>query len=180
MRVIGGTAGGLHLKCLEGSNTRPTADRAKESLFNILSPYLDGSSVLDLFAGTGALGIEALSRGAKDCVFVDSSGDAAKIIKQNLDHTRLTEKAKLTVADADAVLKSISQKFDLIFLDPPYSQGLLPHILELISDSGLLKHGGRVIAESDIKNKPPEKVGGLVKTREKKYGITIISFYQEG
>ena len=122
MRVISGKARGVNLKTPTGMATRPTADRVKEAVFSIIQFDLPGASVLDLFGGTGQLGIEALSRGAKDAVFVDERDDACKLIKENLRRTKLEQQGQVIRSDYNAFLKSTSRKFDIIFLDPPYAE----------------------------------------------------------
>ena len=119
MRVITGTARGRRLKELEGMETRPTTDRVKEGMFNVLQFDIEGRRVLDLFAGTGQLGIECLSRGAKSAVFVDRRADAVKLIRENLKVTELTDRARVVSGDSMEYLKQLREQFDLIFLDPP-------------------------------------------------------------
>ena len=125
MRVISGTARGRRLKELEGMETRPTTDRVKEGMFNVLQFDIEGRRVLDLFAGTGQLGIECLSRGAKEAVFVDRRTDAVRLIRENLKVTDLADRAKVVSGDSVAYLKSLQEQFDIILLDPPYAAGLL-------------------------------------------------------
>ena len=144
MRVISGSARGLKLKAPEGLSTRPTADRIKESLFNIISPYLYDCSFLDLFSGSGAIGIEALSRGAKDATFVDYDKNSIDIINQNIYSAKMTQKAtvyNLNVLDALDTLNINNKSFDIIFLDPPYDKGLLLPALKKIENTNLLKKG---------------------------------------
>ena len=124
MRVITGSARGRILKELQGMETRPTTGKVKESIFSIIQFDIEGRRVLDLFAGTGQLGIEALSRGARQCVFIDQRADAVKLIRENVEVCGLTDRAVIRSGDAMAYLKS-GEKFDIIFLDPPYASGLL-------------------------------------------------------
>ena len=125
MRVITGSARGRRLKELEGMETRPTTDRVKEGLFNVLQFDIEGRRVLDLFAGTGQLGIECLSRGAASAVFVDKRPDAVKLIRENLKLCDLTDRARVVAGDSMEFLKSVREKFDLVLLDPPYQAELL-------------------------------------------------------
>lgn len=147
MRVITGSARGRRLKELEGLETRPTTDRVKEGLFSVIQFEIEGRRVLDLFAGTGQLGIEALSRGADSAVFVDRRADAVKLIRENLDSTGLADRAQVTAADSLEYLKTRRDSFDLIFLDPPYEAGLLEPALEAIRTFDILTVHGIIVAE---------------------------------
>lgn len=150
MRVIAGTAKRLMLKTLEGMDTRPTTDRVKETLFNILAPDLYDCCFLDLFAGSGGIGIEALSRGAKEAVFVEKNPKAAACIRENLMHTRLQERGAVMQMDVSCSLKSLEgkRKFDIIFMDPPYEKGLERQTLALLRGLHLLSEEGVVIIEA--------------------------------
>ena len=149
MRVITGSARGRRLKELEGLETRPTTGKVKEALFSVIQFDIEGRRVLDLFAGTGQLGIEALSRGAKQCVFIDQRNDAVKLIRENLQVCGLTDSAVVRSGDAMAYLKS-GEKFDLIFLDPPYASGLLVKALEDIAAFDICREHGIIVAESAV------------------------------
>ncbi len=180
MRVISGSARGLKLKSPEGLNTRPTADRIKESLFNIISPYIYDCSFLDLFSGSGSIGIEALSRGAKDATFVDFNKDSINIIKQNISLSRLEQKStvyNLDVSNAINTLSKNNQKFDIIFLDPPYNKGLLLPTLKKIEQLDLLKDDGFIICEQHI-NEPEIILDKLYTYRTKEYKITKMVFLE--
>lgn len=152
MRVIAGKCRSLPLKTLEGRQTRPTTDRIKETLFNMLQPYIPGSRFLDLFAGSGAIGIEALSRGAGFCCFVEQNRRAAACIRENLEFTGLAETARLLVTDARTVPSQLSQEepFDLVFLDPPYDQGLERQVLEQIRNSGCISPETLFVVEASL------------------------------
>ena len=178
MRVITGTARGHKLVAPEGLDTRPTTDRIKETLFNILSPSIWDCSFLDLFSGSGAIGIEALSRGAKEAVFVEQAPKALEAIGQNLSQTKLTERAevkKMDVLAALALLGSQGRQFDLIFLDPPYQKGLYGPVLEAIVREKVLKEDGMIIAEHLSKETMPP-IAGLTVSRVKNYGATAMTF----
>jgi 16S rRNA (guanine966-N2)-methyltransferase len=139
MRIISGTAKGTKLNTLEGLETRPTLDRVKESLFSIIQLKIPDSNVLDLFAGSGALGIEALSRGASKAVFCDSNYSAIKIVNQNLEKTKLLNKAKVLNTNYNSALESLSnEKFDIVFLDPPYKTNFVEKSIEKILKLDLL------------------------------------------
>ncbi len=150
MRVISGTAKRHNLKTVDGLDTRPTTDRIKETLFNIMPIEYD-MNFLDLFSGSGAIGIEALSRGASSAVFVDKSLECTKIIKENLEHTKLTQNAIIYTMEIDKAIEKVmseDRKFDIIFMDPPYDKGLINLTLKKILECGILKQNGYVVIES--------------------------------
>lgn len=176
MRVITGSARGRRLKELTGMETRPTTDRVKEGLFSALQFDIEGRRVLDLFAGTGQLGIEALSRGAASAVFVDRRGDAVSLIRENLALTGLQDRARVVSGDALAFLDACREKFDLIFLDPPYEAGLLEPALARIGASDLLSPWGSAAAEHPAGRALPalEPPYGIYRTyRYGKIGLTV-------
>jgi len=180
VRVIAGLAKGHNLVTPEGINTRPTTDKVKGSLFSMLMGSIAGANVLDLFAGSGALGIEALSRGAEKCVFVDMSDDAVKCVKANLEHTKLSEAAEIRKSDGISFLKGCNEKFDLVFLDPPYHKGLAEEALMLISEKNILKKGGFVSVETDDGELDKAELGTLKCVKNKKYGRISLKIYQNG
>lgn len=167
MRVISGTARGLKLYSLEGINTRPTLDRVKESIFNMLFDECTDAYVLDLFAGSGAMGIEALSRYAKKCTFVDCNKDAVDIIKKNIFKASFEEKSEIFLKDYKSFLSVCNQKYDLIFLDPPYAEGFTEDVLESIGH--IMNEGCIIIVESD-KNCKPHISDKYKIIKEKNYG----------
>ena len=146
MRVITGKAGGRRLLEPADYNVRPTTDKVKESIFNIIQFDIEGRKILDLFAGTGQLGIECLSRGATSAVFVDRRPDAVKLIKENLKVTSLTDKGRVVSGDSVEFLKSIREKFDIIFLDPPYEAGVLEPVIAHIAKFDILSPHGIIVA----------------------------------
>lgn len=150
MRVITGSARGRRLKELEGMETRPTTDRVKEGMFSALQFDIEGRRILDLFAGTGQLGIECLSRGAASAVFVDRRADAVKLIRENLKITDLTDRARIVSADSLEYLKGLREKFDIILLDPPYEAGLLEPAIEMIAKFDILASHGIIVAEHPV------------------------------
>lgn len=181
MRVIGGNARGRRLKVAKGQRVRPTAARVKESLFNILPHDLAGMKVLDLFAGTGNLTIEALSRGATEALLVDSSPRSEKTMRENLRKLDLTERTRvwiMPVARALRALAARSETFDVIFLDPPYERGLLEPALKIIAGGALLRASGVVIAEHSTRERPERSYGRLALTDQRSYGDTLLSFYR--
>lgn len=150
MRVIAGSAKRMPLKSLGGMETRPTTDRIKETLFNMIDPWIAGCRFLDLFAGSGSIGIEALSRGAKEAVFIEKNPKAMEIIQENLEFTRLKERAVTIQTDVLAGLQRLEEKFDYIFIDPPYHKLLEAAVLREIMARELLEHDGLVIVEAAL------------------------------
>ena len=176
MRVITGTARGRRLKELQGMETRPTTDKVKESLFSIIQFDIEGRRVLDLFAGTGQLGIEALSRGAAEAVFVDRRPDAVRLVQENLALCGFTDRARVKSGDALAYLKS-GEKFDLIFLDPPYAADLLEQALTGIASCDFCREHGIIVAESAADKVLPELPAPYRLYREYRYGKIRLSVY---
>jgi len=177
MRIIAGRAGGLKLKSLKGRDVRPTLDRVKESMFNIIAFDLPGAEVLDLFSGFGSLGIEALSRGAAKSDFVEINKAHLKVIEQNLKKAKLFDLAKLYNQDVYLYLKNCSQKYDIIFMDPPYQKDMSAEAIELIIENDLLKTNGLIISErSESEN--VEEYEELKIIKNKKYGNSLIIIYQ--
>ena len=180
MRVITGSARGCRLKELEGMETRPTTDRVKEGLFNIIQFDIEGRKVLDLFAGTGQLGIECLSRGAASAVFVDRRADAVKLIRENLKATRLSDKARVVSGDSMEFLKSLRESFDLIFLDPPYEAGLLEPAIAHIAKFDILAPHGIIVAEHPVGMALPALADPYRLHRTYRYGKIALSLYRRG
>ena len=180
MRVIAGLSKGHNLKTPQGLNTRPTTDKVKGSLFSMLTGNIAGKKVLDLFAGSGALGIEALSRGAEKCVFVDNAPEALACIKDNLNHTKLSDKAETIKSDSVLYLKRCCEQFDIIFLDPPYHMGLITDAVELICEKNLLKKGGFLSIETDAGELDGTRFDTLTCIKNKKYGRISLKIYQNG
>jgi len=177
MRIIAGRAGGLKLKSLKGRDVRPTLDRVKESMFNIIAFDLPGAEVLDLFSGFGSLGIEALSRGAAKSAFVEINKAHLKVIEQNLKKAKLFDLAKLYNQDVYLYLKNCSQKYDIIFMDPPYQKDMSAEAIELIIENDLLKAKGLIISERSESEKV-EEYEELKIIKNKKYGNSLIVIYQ--
>ena len=177
MRVITGTARGRRLNELKGKETRPTTDRVKEGIFNIIQFDIEGRRVLDLFGGTGQLGIECLSRGAAHATFVDARTDAVKLIRENLALTALTNRATVLTADYATVLSGAVEKYDLVFLDPPYETKLLERSLELISQFDILRKHGIIICESPQEKSLPDLSAPYGKYREYRYGKIKVTVY---
>ncbi len=172
MRVIAGSAKRLQLKTLDGMETRPTTDRIKETLFNMIAPSIFGSMFLDLFSGSGGIGIEALSRGAKEAVFVEKNPKAMACVKDNLRFTKLSDRAVTLTRDVMTALYQLEGEkiFDFIFMDPPYNQGLERQVLEYLSGSELVYEDTVIIAEASLETDFSylEDLGFLL-LREKNY-----------
>ena len=176
MRVITGTARGRRLKEPQGMDIRPTTDKVKESMFSILQFDIEGRRVLDLFGGTGQLGIEALSRGASEVVFVDKSAAALKLIRENLELCGLSDRARVRNGDSLAYLRS-GEKFDLVFLDPPYGAGMLEKALEAIAKIDIMTENGIIVCESAAESALPELAAPYAKGRDYRYGKIKITLY---
>ena len=179
MRVITGKARGVALKTPDGILTRPTADRVKEALFSIIQFDIPGAKVLDLFGGTGQLGIEALSRDAASAVFVDEQEDACKLIKENLKRTKLEKNAKVVRSDYLAFLNSCREKFDIIFLDPPYAEIFLENSLKRITEIDILQSGGIIVCERPLGKELFCDLPGYSRSKDYKYGKTLLTLYRK-
>ncbi len=175
MRVIAGDARGRKLKSGKGLKARPTSDRVKEALFNIISEYVIDADFLDLFAGFGGIGIEALSRSAKQVVFVEQDSKHVQIIKENINLVNFEDKAKVIRGDVLKILAAIDQNFDIIYLDPPYQAGLYEGVLSLILEQDLIKKNGIIICEHDT-NLPPQIPDSLEVLKCKSYGSISLTF----
>ncbi|MCL7454211.1 MAG: 16S rRNA (guanine(966)-N(2))-methyltransferase RsmD [Anaerolineae bacterium] len=179
MRVIAGSAKGIQLQPVPGSGTRPISDRVKESVFNILGAWIVDAHVLDLFAGTGSVGIEALSRGAAGVTFVERYARAASVIRDNLRRTRLEAGARIVQADVFSYLAGEPEPFDLVYIAPPQYQGLWrATLLALEANPGWLRPDGLAIVQIFPKELEPVPLTHLVLTDERKYGSTLLCFYE--
>ena len=179
MRVITGKARGVVLKTPEGMQTRPTTDRVKEALFSIIHFDIPGCRVLDLFGGTGQLGIEALSRGAKSAVFVDASDAACKLIRDNLKRTKLENDAKVVRSDYMEYLRRCRETFDVIFLDPPYAEVFLENSLNCITEIDILQTNGIIVTERPLEKELSWDIPGYTRSKDYKYGNTLITLYRK-
>jgi 16S rRNA (guanine(966)-N(2))-methyltransferase RsmD len=180
MRVIGGNARGRRLKVPRGKTLRPTAARVKEALFNILPHDLSGSKVLDLFAGTGNLTIEALSRGATEAILVDSSAESGKAIRENLHRLDLADRTKVWITPVARALRLLARRgetFDMIFLDPPYEHKWIGTTLKIIGDGRLLRETGVLVAEHSIREPVEPRYDSLALRDQRRYGSTLLSFF---
>lgn len=181
MRIIAGQYGGRKLKAVPGMKTRPTTDKVKESMFNIIGPYFDGGNVLDLFAGSGALSIEAVSRGASQAYLIDRQYQAIKTIKENIQITKEPQKFNVLKMDATKALLKLTTmgvQFDYVFLDPPYAQQKIIENLSKLEELNLLTDGAFIICETDQNAQLPETIDHFEMLKKAIYGITIVTIYQ--
>ncbi len=176
MRVITGIARGRTLETLPTDDVRPTYDRVKEAMFSIIQFEIEGRRVLDLFAGSGQLGIEALSRGAESATFIDNSKKSIDVVRRNLATVKLNDKATVIQADAVSFAANAAGRYDIAFLDPPYDSGLLEKVLPNVAQK--MAEGGVILCETDLKETLPEAVGDFNLYRTYKYGKTKITVYR--
>lgn len=183
MRIISGSAKSIRLKTIKGSNIRPTTDRVKESLFNIIQNDIEDALVLDLFAGSGALGIEALSRGARLSIFIDNDKEAIDIIKKNLLLAKLEIKAKVYRNDVENAIKKLSDrkfKFNLILMDPPYDKNYIIPTLKKLINNDIINNNAIIVIEHSVREIINEKeINGLVIYKKQKYGEIMITFLRK-
>ena len=179
MRIITGKARGVQLKTPEGLQTRPTADRVKEAMFSIIHFDVPSARVLDLFGGSGQLGIEAISRGAEFAVFVDESDAACKLIKENLRRAKMESQARVVRSDYMAYLNTCREKFDIILLDPPYAEVFLENSLKKISEIDILQSGGIIVAERPLGKDIPLDFPGFSRSKDYKYGKSLLTLYKK-
>ena len=179
MRIISGTRRGQKLIEFDGESIRPTTDRVKESIFNLIQGYIYDSKVLDLFGGSGALSFESLSRGAESAVIVDMDSKSIKVIKENSERLRFSENVSIINKSAEDYLESAKEKFDIVFLDPPYNKGFIKPIIERILEKNILEEDGIIVLESDHVDEHGE-MDGLLMIKQKKYGRTFVTIYQRG
>ena len=180
MRVISGTARGIKLKTISEQTTRPTVDRVKENMFNIIQNGIYNSIVVDIFSGSGSLCIECLSRGAKKAYFIEKNPKCIPYIEENLYKTKLYEKATILNEDYEFFLKKAHRdnlKFDIIFLDPPHKKGMGQKSLQIIENNQLLSENGIIVVEHHPDEDYKDSIGYLIKYKYKKYGNTALSFY---
>lgn len=181
MRIVSGDFGGRRLSAVPGMATRPTTDKVKEALFNIIGPYFNGGTSLDLYGGSGGLSIEGVSRGIDHAVLVDRAYPAIKTIKSNIDITKHPEKftvLKMDSRKALTVLNKQGKKFDLIYLDPPYAKQQIIKDMTQMVKLELLNDGALVVAETNQEANLPEKIDSFEFIKRQSYGITVLSFYR--
>ncbi len=178
VRIIAGEFRGRNINCSEGTAVRPTSSMARAAIFNVLQQLGPWRRVLDLYAGSGALGLEALSRGAESIVLVERGADPAGVIKANLVSLQVTDRAKLYAVDALEYLKNCGERFHLILADPPYPDRCLPDILQAVEHGQTLEKPGTLVIQHSIKENSPEIFGLLKRWKTKAYGRTQVSFYR--
>lgn len=177
MRIIAGDFKGRRLFTPKDSKIRPTTDKVKESIFNMIAACLEDAVVIDLFSGTGNLGLEALSRGASRCYFGDKSRESMELIRQNIAYCRQEDRAVTILGDYEYILRKIPETADIIFLDPPYKKGLISNCTELIAELSLLSENGIIVAEHGTKEPLEDQMANLIKLKEKTYGTITVSVY---
>ncbi|AZN40813.1 16S rRNA (guanine(966)-N(2))-methyltransferase RsmD [Paenibacillus albus] len=181
MRVIAGSAKGRSLKAVPGKNTRPTTDKVKEAIFSMIGPFFDGGLVLDLFAGTGGLGIESLSRGMDRGVFVDLDGGSIEVIKHNVQAARVAENAEIYRTEALRAVKALAKRglqFELVFLDPPYRMKEMDALIVELAERGLLAPRAKIVVEHDAEHAYPESIEGFIQLKHSQYGDTAVTVYR--
>lgn len=181
MRVIAGDLKGRALTAVPGKGTRPTTDKVKESIFNMIGPYFSGGVALDLYAGTGGLGIEGLSRGLDRVIFVDADAKAVSVVKGNLEKLGVGNRAEVYRNDSARALKALAKRdvrFDVVFLDPPYAQQKIAAEMAILQDAGLLADGCWIVAEHDAEVKLPDQIAGCMVQKTATYGDTTVSIYR--
>ena len=179
MRVIAGSARGIPLKTPDGMQTRPTADRVKEAMFSIIHFDIPGAKVLDLFGGTGQLGIEALSRGASAATFVDQSESACRLIRENLRRTKFENTGNVVRGDYMEYLSRCREQYDIILLDPPYAEVFLENALKRITEIDILRSGGIIVAERPLGKELPWEFEGYTRSKDYKYGQILLTLYRK-
>lgn len=177
LRIIAGDLKGRKLTSPKDDKVRPTSDKVKEAIFSMIADTYYDEVVIDLFAGTGNLGLEAISRGAKRCYFGDKSRESLSLIKENITYCKVEDQSIIIAGDYEMVLKRISEKAQIIFLDPPYKDGLMIGCMNLIDQLDLLEEDGLIVAEHSIKEVLPEQIGRFEKIKEKRYGKIGVSIY---
>lgn len=180
VRVVSGICKGRPLKAVPGNTTRPTTDKVKEALFNMIGPYFEGGIGLDLFAGSGGLGLEALSRGLEKVIFIDRESKAIQVIQENIKACKFEDLTEVYRNDADRALKALIKRgisFDYIFLDPPYKKQQLVSLMEKMDEQGVVKIDGIVVCEHSFDVELPKSVGQFTQIKHEKYGMIAVSIY---
>ena len=179
MRIIAGDFKGRKLLAPKDGRIRPTTDRVKESIFSMIAPYLEDAVVIDLFSGTGNLGLEALSRGASRCWFGDKSRESMDLTRRNIALCKQEDRARTVLGDYKHVLENITEKADLIFLDPPYEQDLIQECFRLITELDLMNDGGIIVVEHSADKPLEDRLFGYAKIKERTYGTITVNIYSK-
>lgn len=180
MRIVSGKCKGRPLKAVPGNTTRPTTDKVKEALFNMIGPYFDGGIGLDLFAGSGGLGLEALSRGLEKVIFIDREPKAIQVINENIKACKFEDQTEIYRNDAERALKALIKReitFDYIFLDPPYKKQQLVSLMEKMDQQDLIKKNGIIVCEHSFDVELPHSIGRLTQMKHEKYGMIAVTIY---
>lgn len=178
MRIITGTLKGRKLYSPNDNKIRPTSDKVKESIFNMVAEYMEDAVVVDLFCGTGNMGLEAISRGAKRAYFIDKARESILLTKKNIAYCQVENKATLISSDYERGLTAIKEKADVIFLDPPYKAGFLESCLLKIAKLTMLSQDGLIVCEHGSEEKLPDRIDSMIKLKEKRYGKSIVDIYK--
>ena len=179
MRIIAGEAGGRKLRAPEDDRIRPTSDKVREAIFNMLQMYIDDAVVDDIFCGTGGLGLEALSRGAAKCYFFDNSRKSMALTEENIAICKMEDRAVTNVCDFRKAVAMLDEPVDIVFLDPPYETGMLQKCIGLLAEQEKVKDGGLIVAEHPKTEDLPDGYFGFTKMREKKYGMIMVTIYSK-
>ena len=179
MRIIAGEAGGRRLKAPEDDRIRPTSDKVREAIFNMLQMYVQDAVVADVFCGTGGLGLEALSRGAAKCFFFDNSRKSMALTEENIRTCRMEDRSVTNICDFRKAVSLLDEPVDIAFLDPPYETGMLQECIELLAQQDKVKDGGLIVAEHPRTEQFPDEYHGFTKMREKKYGMIMVTIYSK-
>lgn len=180
MRVVAGNYGGRNLKTLDGKTTRPTGDKVRAAIFSMIGPFFDGGLVLDLYAGSGGLAVEAVSRGMDKAILVERDFRAQAIVLDNIKMTKETDKFVLLKMDAHRALQKLTERFDLVFLDPPYAKESIAEDIEMLEDLDLLSDRAIIVCETDMSVNLPDEIAGFEIMKEKLYGISKVTIYERG
>ena len=178
MRIIAGELKGRRLVAPSDNRVRPTTDKVKEAIFSMIARYIPDSIVVDLFAGTGNLGLEAISRGAERVYFVDKDKASIAMVRENVKHCKAEEKSVILWSDFKSAFKKINEKADVIFLDPPYDAGYMEDCFSIIAESKILANDGIIVAEHSSKEMLAEKLSGMTLSKSKRYGRISVSIYE--
>ncbi len=182
MRIVAGEFSSRKIETLAGNDTRPTLDKVREAVFSSLGTYFDGGVFLDLYAGSGAVGLEALSRGMEFCVFCEKNREAVNIIRKNIESLKVSERCKVYPVSASKLLhllKDTEIRFDLVYLDPPYKKQENEKMILFMSENSMLNEGARIVVESLKEDTYPAKIGDMIQYKNSIYGITRITYYRK-
>lgn len=179
MRIIAGELKGRRLTSPSDYRVRPTTDKVKEAIFSMISPYIQDSIIFDMFAGTGNLGLEAISRGAKRAYFIDRDRTSIGLVRQNVLYCKVEDRAVIMMADYASAIGKLSEQADVIFLDPPYDAGYMVNCIEMISENDLLVDDGVIVAEHSSAETLPEEIGEMMLIKTKRYGKISVSLYEK-